>query len=108
MRTLTYEMKNDWLIVYIERDIDHHGAQALRAEIDRLIDENNPARLVLDFDAVAFMDSSGIGLILGRYKKMKALGRSVCVQSLNARCRRLVELSGVLEIVTLLEGETKP
>ena len=106
MHTLTYSLDNDRLTVFIERDIDHHGAETLRAEIDRLVDATNPAALILDFDSVEFMDSSGIGLIMGRYKKMQALGRKTCVQSLNPRCKRLVELSGILEIVTYLDGGT--
>ena len=104
MHTLTYSLEHDCLTVFIERDIDHHGAEALRAEIDRLIEATNPERLILDFDSVEFMDSSGVGLIMGRFKKMQALGRETCVQAMNPRCRRLVELSGILEIVTYLHG----
>ena len=104
MRNLTSTFQDGMLTVYIEQDIDHHTAAALRPQIDELIARDTPRTLVLDFDSVEFMDSSGIGLILGRYRLLQVSGGKVLLQGLNPRCRRLVELSGILDLVEILEG----
>ncbi len=103
MHTITFSHDKDMLTVFIERDIDHHNATSLRSEIDRTI-ELMPARyVVLDFDSVEFMDSSGIGLIMGRSKKAAEHGAKLQLRRLNSRCRRLAELSGVLQIVDIID-----
>ncbi len=103
MHTITFSNDKGTLTIFIERDIDHHNAADLRLEIDRAI-ELMPAREIrLDFDSVEFMDSSGVGLIMGRYKKAAEHGAKLRIQNLNSRCRRLVELSGVLEIVDIVK-----
>ena len=76
-------------------DIDHHTAREMRKEIDALIEKNHPAVLRLDFSAVQFMDSSGIGLIMGRYRLMKLIGGTVLVCNVPAHLKRLMDLSGI-------------
>ncbi len=93
------------LTVYIECDIDHHNASSLRNEIDEIIIEKKPRTLMLNFDGTAFMDSSGIGLILGRYKLLSSYGAKLRISGLNERCRRLVEMSGILSIVEMVRSE---
>ena len=63
------------LIAILSGEIDHHCAQPMRAEIDAKIDDLQPSVLVLDFAGVTFMDSSGIGLIMGRHRTMEAIRR---------------------------------
>ena len=99
MHCITSHYSNGELVVYIERDIDHHNAAGLRGEIDAEIARHRPARLVLNFDAVEFMDSSGIGLIMGRYKHMQLAGGELKVAALNPRCQKLVAISGITKIV---------
>lgn len=101
MKEITSKCEGDVLTVYIQCDIDHHSASGLRADIDRLIGEYLPARLVLDFDAVDFMDSSGIGLIMGRCKKMTEHGGELVVRAMRPRCRKIAELSGITRIVKI-------
>ena len=62
------------LAAYLTGEIDHHAAQALRREIDAQIDARMPELLTMDFSGVTFMDSSGVGLILGRGRQMSGLG----------------------------------
>ena len=103
MHTITFSHEKDTLTIFVERDIDHHNAAALRTEIDRAI-ELMPAReVVLDFDSVEFMDSSGIGMVLGRYKKTAERGAKLHLRRLNSRCRRLAELSGILQLVDIID-----
>lgn len=85
----------DSLIASISCDIDHHTARGLREAIDKKIFENQPRTLVLDFDGVSFMDSSGIGLILGRAELCRSIGARVNVVGLNPHLKKLVLLSGV-------------
>ena len=72
------------LIAILSGEIDHHCAQPMRAEIDAKIDDLQPSVLVLDFAGVTFMDSSGIGLIMGRHRTMEAIGGTVIVRGESA------------------------
>ena len=82
-------------------EIDHHTCRRLREEIDLALFEKRPKTLVLDFSEVGFMDSSGIGLILGRVEKASLIGASVEVRGLNDSLSRLVRLSGVERVKNL-------
>lgn len=76
-------------------EIDHHAARFLREKIDKKMFEQHPEVLLLDFSEVKFMDSSGIGLILGRAQIALEMGASVQVTGLSPRLERLILLSGV-------------
>lgn len=76
-------------------EIDHHAARFLREKIDKKMFEQHPEVLLLDFSEVKFMDSSGIGLILGRAQLALEMGASVQVTGLSPRLERLILLSGV-------------
>ncbi len=79
-------------------EIDHHLARSQREEIDKMLFRVKPKRLVLDFSEVRFMDSSGIGLIIGRADVCSGLGCSVEVTGLTPQLRKLVKLSGIEKI----------
>lgn len=79
-------------------DIDHHTAKPIREQIDRMLFERKPKVLVLDFSAVGFMDSSGLGLIIGRSEKAYAVGAEIWVEGLSAPLMKLVRLSGIEKI----------
>lgn len=80
---------------YISGDLDHHSARQIRSEIDREIADKRPQRLIIDFAGVTFMDSSGIGLIMGRYKLMSAAGGDVIVSRPPAYIKKVLKLAGV-------------
>ncbi|MGI6269377.1 MAG: anti-sigma factor antagonist [Candidatus Howiella sp.] len=67
------EVKDTVMSVFLDGEIDHHTAAAIRAEADAAIDAELPEVVILDFRDVTFMDSSGIGLVMGRYRKLKEL-----------------------------------
>ena len=93
---------------YLNGEIDHHTAANIRNAIDNAAELNMPSLLVLDFTRVSFMDSSGIGLIMGRYARMKAVGGELVVQRPNERIRRIFEMAGIERIVRIEEkGEEK-
>lgn len=99
---LEYEKKNGSLLVRLSGELDHHCASSLREELDALIDETNARRLVFDLSNLTFMDSSGIGMMIGRYKRMRSRGGSIGVVPGNARVERMMELSGLYQIVDKL------
>ncbi len=80
---------------YISGEIDHHSAKYLRDEIDKAIASVSPSELTLDFMGVTFMDSSGIGLVMGRYKLMQAIGGRVRVKNVSPSAMRVMKLAGL-------------
>lgn len=83
------------LTAHIQKDVDHHLAKHIREAIDRRLFETKPDSLVLDFSKVEFMDSSGLGLIIGRVERASMLGISVTVCGLRPSLMKLVRLSGL-------------
>ena len=86
-------------------EIDHHGAGKLREEIDTMLERNHPDTLILDFREVTFMDSSGIGMIIGRYKTMIARGGCVSASGLRPPVDRLFHLAGLHRISAIDKTE---
>ncbi len=95
----------DTATAFITGDIDHHTAQDVREQIDAYVQETRPSLLNLDFSQVQFMDSSGVGLIMGRYRIMQALNGSVSVVNVPAHLKRLIKMSGLLALGVIKEGE---
>lgn len=89
------------VIAVLRGEIDHHGARSMRAEIDEAIQAYQPSILILDFAEVTFMDSSGIGLIMGRHKLMGEIGGSVIVQNPPLHIKRVMKISGMERIVQI-------
>lgn len=87
--------KDNMIIVTLQGDLDHHVTEQIRSEIDSMISEQHIFTLAFDFGNVSFMDSSGIGLIMGRYKRIKPAGGVIYVSNLNCRLQRIFGLSGL-------------
>mgnify|MGYP002627373554 CR=1 FL=1 len=83
-------------------EIDHHTAKGLRQAADDALITRRPAKLVLDFSGVTFMDSSGVGLVMGRYKAARSLGCGVTVKGLRPRDEKIMRLSGLSALVTFI------
>lgn len=82
-------------------EVDHHSAKALREEIDLAVREQLPAELILDFGGVSFMDSSGIGLVMGRVKLMQEHGGTVRVCHPSRHIYKVMRLSGIDRIAKI-------
>ncbi len=80
-------------------DIDHHAARQLREELDGIIERSQPELLILDLENVGFMDSSGIGLILGRMKSLRDLGGELLVKNARPEIAEVIKLSGLSAIL---------
>lgn len=90
------------LSAYLEGELDHHSSMRIRAEVDTLIEEKKPIRLVLDFSGVTFMDSSGIGLVIGRFKVMKDYG-GVEIVGASKHIAKIMNLSGLSKLAIIKE-----
>lgn len=99
---LMYERKRNTLTVRLSGDLDHNVAGKIRAEVDELILDPRVRRLVFDLSELEFMDSSGIGLIIGRYKLMTRRGGSVAVACSEGRVDRIFEMAGLYQLVERL------
>lgn len=97
-------LSGDKLTASLSGEIDHHNSTALREAIDGKVAQTQPSELVLDFSQVTFMDSAGIGLILGRYRWMDQLGGGVRITHIPPRLEQLLVLSGIHRLVQV-EGE---
>ena len=90
MATVTFSAADDLLYAYLAGEIDHDSAQNLRIQLTR-----TPRTLVLDLGGVGFMDSSGVGLILGRQRCARSLGGTLRIQHAPEQLRRVLQLAGI-------------
>lgn len=99
----------DKVIVYLSGEIDHCSAEKLRYEIEALIADCKIRKLILDFCAVSFMDSSGIGMLIGRYKTMHLRGGTMAVCALQPQVGQLFRMAGLHRIIAQedTEGQAK-
>lgn len=105
---ISFERRGSTAIVYLRGELDQHCAGELRKNIDKKVKaEKGISTLVLDLGGVSFMDSSGIGLILGRYKLMGALGGELVLTNAEKQVDKLLKLSGVYSLLDKRRREKK-
>ena len=90
------------LTVELEGDIDHHHARLIREEIDRRITDARPKKVVLELSKVAFMDSSGLGLVLGRLRTVSERGGRLILNNPTARTERILKMAGVDKLLPIV------
>lgn len=96
---LSIETKDKVLFVKLSGELDHHSAESTRKKIDKEIIENSSRNIILDLQELSFMDSSGIGLIMGRYKNISEKNGKLLVVSGNQYVDRILKMSGLLKII---------
>lgn len=94
-----YETKGDTLYVMVGAELDHHNAGSIGVDSDKYIYSNKAKNVVFDFQNTKFMDSSGIGVIMGRYKLVSGIGGTVRIKNINQTLDRIFLLSGLYKIV---------
>jgi len=99
---MQYDRQRDTVTAFITGELDQCSAQAIRRDLDRLIKDPTVRRLVLDFKGMPFMDSSGIGVILGRYRIMRERGGSVAVTNMNDHVKKVFCLSGMSQVIQII------
>ncbi|MFE6076133.1 anti-sigma F factor antagonist [Paenibacillus sp. NPDC057886] len=93
------------LIVRLSGELDHHTADMVRMQMDEAIQRRQCEHLILSLKDLQFMDSSGLGVILGRYKLIKNKGGKMVVCDVNPPVYRLLEMSGLFKIMPIYENE---
>ena len=96
---LQLDIQGRVLIAAPEGELDHYQAERIRTQIDTSLEKPTCKHLVLDMGKVSFMDSSGIGMIIGRYKKAETRGGQMILANMDERVERLFEISGLAKIL---------
>ncbi len=95
--------QNNSITACIFGELDHHSAAQVKDELERLIRRHKDADLVLDLKNLSFMDSSGLGVILGRYKTIKAYGNSMFIKNPSRQIEKVFNVSGIYKIIKKLK-----
>ena len=99
------EARSSVLLIRLKGELDHHTAEQLRLQAEDAIEKNGIKHVVLNLEELHFMDSSGLGVILGRYKKVKKNNGEMVVCAISPAVKRLFEMSGLFKIVRLEPSE---
>ena len=94
------ENQDGIITAFIMGDIDHHSAKEIRETIDFSLESSLPEILVLDFKDVTFMDSSGLGLVMGRYKLMQSMDGELRIQNVSSHMKKVMRLAGLDKLAT--------
>ena len=98
------DFQDEILFCQLSGEIDHHTASSCRLQIDEQIENSRPKTVILDFSDVSFMDSSGIGLVMGRYKILSELGGNLEITGLSDNSYRVMRLAGLDRIAVIKKG----
>lgn len=99
------EKRGERLVVHLPRELDHHYTEEVRRRVDAALRTEAISELEFDFSATVFMDSAGIGLLLGRFQMMRALGGRMLVGHMNEQIERILALSGIERHIRLEKEE---
>ena len=99
--------KGNSLIVALNGELDHHSAQLVSSKIDSEIVNTITKNLLIDFSRVTFMDSSGIGVVVGRYKNILQLKGNLVLINPSSQIKRIFEMSGILKQIKVYESIDK-
>ena len=102
---MKYEVQENCLTIFLPGELDHHNAEEIRKRSDYLIDQNHIRYVIFDCTDTTFMDSSGIGVIMGRYKRIYMLGGEVCAVHTSERMKKILTMSGVTRIMQIYEED---
>jgi stage II sporulation protein AA (anti-sigma F factor antagonist) len=100
-------IRKDYLVVRAEGEFDVHAADEFKQTVDEALEICGARNLALSLKGVTFLDSSGVGAILSRYKKVQLLGGEVIVMNLQPQVARVLELSGLFRLLKVYQSEKK-
>ncbi|ASS75049.1 anti-sigma F factor antagonist [Tumebacillus algifaecis] len=107
MLQISTDVCGDTLIVRLSGELDHHTAEMVRSQVEAELDRGLTAHLVMNLENLSFMDSSGLGVILGRYKRVTQSGGRMALCAVNDQLKKLFELSGMLKILRIYPNESQ-
>ena len=94
-------LEGDKMIIRVGEDLDHHVTKELKENIDAMVDKGIVRNIAFDFSTTGFMDSAGIGLIMGRYKKISPMGGEISIVGTNPAIERIIRISGIHKIIRM-------
>ncbi len=94
------------LIFVLTEDVDQHTSEKIRRKMDNEIKRYIPRKVIFDFSNISFMDSAGIGMVLGRYKLIKMLDGNLEIINVNRSMKKIFDMSGVSRIINIIEEES--
>ena len=100
---LKFKKIRQTLIITPDGELDHHNASAVREEIDQKLSTTKAKNLIFNLNKLQFMDSSGLGILIGRYKAVSAIGGKAYIISPSPTARRLITLAGLHKIIPIYE-----
>ena len=95
------------ILIKVEGELDHHMAGKIKEASDRKMRSTNAVNVIFDLSGMTFMDSSGIGVMMGRYKKARTLGGKTAVYGTNAQTLRIIKMSGMDKVIKVVPGYEK-
>lgn len=98
-----FQVIDDYLCIRLPKEVDHHKSGYISENADRYILEDRVNNVVFDFSDTQFMDSSGIGIIMGRYKKISCFGGKIFAIHADRQIRRILHMSGLNKIIEIME-----
>jgi len=104
---LQFKDVDNTLIVKLEGELDHHVAKTIRVELDEVISNKRSKNLIFNLEKMNFMDSSGIGVIIGRYKKLSKMGGKVAVVGVSEKVDKIFSLAGLYSIINKYENQNE-
>ena len=99
--SVSIAVKGEVITAYLSGEIDHHTAREMRETIDKAIELNMPTLLVMDFSDIGFMDSSGIGLVMGRYRTLIKMGAALHISGASSQLCKVMKLAGLEKLATI-------
>ena len=103
--SMEYQVQENCLTIFLPKEVDHHNAEEVKKSADAIIEKEHIKYVIFDFEQTDFMDSSGIGIIMGRYKTVSLIGGEVWAVHTNERIRKILTFSGAAKIMQIYEGE---
>ncbi len=99
-----YDVKGETLVVYLPEELDHHAVERVREKTDRFFLERRIRDVVFDYGNTSFMDSSGIGLVMGRYREIRYLKGDIFITGVHDKIARILEISGLYRVAKRADG----
>ncbi|HHY04020.1 MAG TPA: anti-sigma F factor antagonist [Thermoanaerobacterales bacterium] len=104
---VNFKIQNNIIIVDLNGELDHHMAQLVKQQLNAFLLKKQAKKILFDFKNVTFMDSSGIGMILGRYKELQKINGKVGVVNVTSNIKRIFEMSGLFNIIEFFTDKSE-
>ena len=104
---MKYLIEENCLTIFLPREVDHHQAEEIRKTADSMIEKHHIKYVIFDFSQTEFMDSSGIGIIAGRYKKVICFEGKVYAINVDRHIKRILYMSGLDKMIEIVSKENK-